>query len=204
MYPPGPRGSVQPLHVTSFCFQILQSNTSPTGPGTACFGSVSDPQCCKASNAHPWQEELLNIFAMARASSLDVERKHAHDKKNERSRLITIARASRNSIIRQYRQTRTEHLQAMRSIDKNLQKAYSVSAPSLALRENPSLAVRIPEARKIKVDGTAMTLYLKEHGARLKEEAAAKRATAEAPRLDNPSPVWHHTSSRSTFLNLCS
>ncbi len=44
------------------------------------------------------QEELGQIFRIGHGTSLDVERKIAHDKRNEHSRLVTVARVSRNTI----------------------------------------------------------------------------------------------------------
>eukprot|EP00959_Pyramimonas_sp_CCMP1952_P384434 8056994-Pyramimonas_sp.AAC.1 len=48
------------------------------------------------------QEEVATIARAMLMTSLGVERKHAADKRNEASRLITIGRASRNAILRQY------------------------------------------------------------------------------------------------------
>ena len=52
------------------------------------------------------QDELEAIFANLQATSLECERKHPHDKKNEASRLLTLARASRNATLRQHRTIR--------------------------------------------------------------------------------------------------
>ena len=52
------------------------------------------------------QAELEAIFVAGQATSLDVERKHASDKRNEANKVITVGRASRNTILRQYRTER--------------------------------------------------------------------------------------------------
>ena len=49
------------------------------------------------------QDELTVILKKMNATSMRVERKHAADKRNESSRLITLGRASRNSILRAFR-----------------------------------------------------------------------------------------------------
>ena len=51
----------------------------------------------------PMQDELEGIFANALAHSLDVERKHAQDKKSASVKVMSVARASRNSILQRYR-----------------------------------------------------------------------------------------------------
>ena len=56
--------------------------------------------------SHKIQSELEIVFTAGQATSLDVERKHAQDKKNEHSKVITVGRASRNTILRQYRTER--------------------------------------------------------------------------------------------------
>ena len=48
------------------------------------------------------QNEFRQIFEASTASSLDIERKHAHDKQFQTTKVTGCARASRNSIIARY------------------------------------------------------------------------------------------------------
>ena len=131
----------------------------------------------------PVQDELKAIFEMASATTMDVERKHAHDKRNEHSRLITVARASRNTILRRYRQTVADSRQEAQKVKKNIRKSRSVSATALALREKPEMASR--RNNKVHIDQAAMKAYMANHGDRLRTEAAAIRAQAQVPTAVN-------------------
>ena len=83
------------------------------------------------------QLELLQIFTLGQAASLDAERKIAQDKKNQKARLITLARDSRNSILRRFRAARetvtAEHTHAARAA-----KRKHTNVRALALQRNPS------------------------------------------------------------------
>ena len=128
------------------------------------------------------QRELQGIFAHGQATSLDAERKIACDKKNERSRLITVARASRNSILRQYRTAREKHLvQTTRSAP-----APSMNAVALAINENPSLASNSTgRPGGLSVHGPSLREYLAVNRERLKEEAATHRREALQARAES-------------------
>ena len=59
------------------------------------------------------QDELAGIFKFGQSTSLDAERKIAQGKKNEKARLSTLARASRNSILTRFRTRREEAVRAL-------------------------------------------------------------------------------------------
>ena len=87
----------------------------------------SEASACSYLASDRIQEELSQIFATANATSLDVERKHAVDKKNERSKIITVARASRNQILRQYRIMRERTQQKARAVRKKAMGQWEIS-----------------------------------------------------------------------------
>ena len=76
------------------------------------LGLEAEVARCLTSN--PTQGELEGIFRHGAATSLDVERKIAHDKRNETARLITGARGSRNSILRRFSGVQAEAQQQRR------------------------------------------------------------------------------------------
>ena len=93
------------------------------------------------------QAEIDAIALHVEGSSLDVERKHRLDKMCERSKVVGVAAASRNSIIRQWRRDAalarvpTGCLKAQGHV-KNQRRAQFINLRSLALQHAPELFPR--------------------------------------------------------------
>jgi hypothetical protein len=91
------------------------------------------------------QNELYGIFSFAHGTTLDVERKNAADKRQERSRLVTVARASANTILRRYRAAREatgEEQRTWRAGHLQAKKRRYTNIVALAVKENPALVRR--------------------------------------------------------------
>ena len=84
------------------------------------------------------QGDIHAIFTEAAATSLDVERKHFQDKKAEGYKLMSLATASRNAILRRYRQARTTEIGRVIRHRKEVLKHKFMSASALAVMRNPS------------------------------------------------------------------
>ena len=80
--------------------------------------------------------------------------------------MITVARASRNQILRQYRVMREKHRQNAVTVRKKVKKAVHTNAVALAVRENPSLTKT--DGKKKRLDPDLLATYMKEHGPRLR------------------------------------
>eukprot|EP00971_Amphidinium_carterae_P275200 5460429-Amphidinium_carterae.1 len=91
--------------------------------------------------------------------------------------VLTVARASRNGIIRQYRKQRQDWHRQTSSTKQQVRRLRTVSRTSLALAEKPSLAV--PKKGLPCIDKSRVKEYLAAHSSRLSEEAAAKRKHAK-------------------------
>ena len=80
------------------------------------------------------QQEISEILRRASASSLDVERKHATDKKSENNKMTTLARASRNSILAKFRLQKHRYNKERRGKCKIWQKHLYANKRSLAIQ----------------------------------------------------------------------
>lgn len=113
------------------------------------------------------QVELTRVLQALSASSLDVERKHAIDKKQEKSKVRSVATASRNSILQQYNVRR--HLAVSQNIQirKTNKRRRSMSSASLAVQRRPELLPRpagfMSEAYKHEGDLPALKTFLAEN-----------------------------------------
>ena len=91
------------------------------------------------------QNDIDKAMEFAHATSLDGERKIAADKKNENPKLLSLARASGNSILREYRLKR-ERATQRRFKAARLAKQKHTSLRALALHFNPDLVKTEPGA----------------------------------------------------------
>ena len=110
------------------------------------------------------QAELCAIFHFGQSTSLDAERKIAQDKKNEKARLSTLARASRNSILTRFRTTREEAVKA-NICRRRGAKQIHMNVRALALQQKPSLSCSTKRgagkcSSRIRVDEEAMSTYI--------------------------------------------
>ena len=88
----------------------------------------------------PVQQELESIFDHSAATSLDVERKHNVDKRNEGHKLMSVATASRNSILRKYRQRRSQELVRCIRKRREVAKHRTMNLRALAVKRNPAFS----------------------------------------------------------------
>ena len=93
------------------------------------------------------QQEIAQILECVAATSLDVERKHNIDKKSERSRLMTVSRASRNSIIERYHSFVRDPTSAMQSDPTRELTTPHATAPQVQGREGSESARHRQDAK---------------------------------------------------------
>ena len=146
------------------------------------------------------QAELESVFNTGQATSLDVERRHAQDKRGERGKVMTVSRASRNSVLRRWLLIRERLMKR-----KRVEKKYAKRKPSrtniraLAVKRNTHLlprargklhwesgvtgAMRAPMTHS--GDETALKAYIADHRNELIAERDAKRSKCVAPTDDD-------------------
>ena len=153
------------------------------------------------------QAELCGIVEQASASSMQVERKHAVDKKNEKSKVVSVARASRNSILQRYRVLRSHFIKKRLSTAKTWKGQRFVNARSLAVKRAPELlprprgqlrsqpALSTRERAQIIHPGNPAVLqtYIEENRADLEREAAEIRKTAKERLQELKSSILPYT-----------
>ena len=83
------------------------------------------------------QSEFVGIVENGSACSLDVERKHHQDRASETQKVTGVARASRNSIMQQYRPRRRESAQRNDKLRQELGKLQYMNLRALAIKRNP-------------------------------------------------------------------
>ena len=88
------------------------------------------------------QVELVGVFENATATSLDVERKHASDKKFETTKVTGCAAASRNCIIRKYLSSRRASLSVNNNAAASSKHIRYLNIRALALERRPELFPR--------------------------------------------------------------
>ncbi|CAK0876452.1 unnamed protein product, partial [Prorocentrum cordatum] len=134
------------------------------------------------------QEEVATIARAMLMTSLGVERKRAADERNEASRLITIGRASRNAILRQYMAWKETAMGAPKRPVKQVKQRTNPRA--VALSWNPGLVTAVPsESGKrppaLFVDEEALAAYMAVNRAALEAEVQRRRQTALRPLSTN-------------------
>ena len=139
------------------------------------------------------QQEVESILENARPTSLDVERKHKQDKSSECQKVLSVARASRNSILQRYRLQRSAIIEASIKDRRQAKKDLYMNTRALAIAERPDLFSRgtgqlawqntktLAERQQIMHHGdeTALQAYIKQHAARLTEIKRAKQQKAK-------------------------
>ena len=104
------------------------------------LGIGSFDQSIKFLMSEAVQQELEAIVEAAEITSLDVERKNWLDKKSEGRkgvRLTTVARASRNSLLREYRSERSPIVAKSAAEAQQAKKALHTNIRSLAIQQCP-------------------------------------------------------------------
>ena len=146
------------------------------------------------------QAELESVFSNGQATSLDVERRHAQDKRGERGKVMTVSRASRNSVLRRWLLIR-ERLMKRKRVEKKYakRKPSRTNVRALAVKRNPHLFPRargklrwesgVTGAMRAQMthsgDETALKAYIAEHRDELIAERDAKRSKCVAPTDDD-------------------
>ena len=139
------------------------------------------------------QKELEEILSHASAHSLDVERKHAHDKKSEAVKVLSVASGSRNSILQRYQLQRAKRIAETICAKKAAKKQLYFNKWSLARKEKPELfkqgrgklhwergvSDELMQQPTQLGDPEALDEYMQEHGARLSGQAALLRENAK-------------------------
>ena len=139
------------------------------------------------------QAELCGIVEHASTSSMPVERKHAMDKRNEKIKVVGIARASRNSILQRYRVKRFQFIKRKLDTVKKWRGQRFVNARSIAIRRNPDLFSRargqlksqpaLPAEKRAEIihagDQDALQEYIDRNKDTLEQEAAETRKAAK-------------------------
>jgi hypothetical protein len=135
------------------------------------------------------QAELVGVFENATATSLDVERKHASDKKFETTKVTGCAAASRNCILRKYLSSRRVVLDCKNNATASYKKIMHLNIRALALERRPEL---FPRARgklhwqldvsradqKVIVnegDPAALSKYIEENKEQLEAELSSRK-----------------------------
>ena len=143
------------------------------------------------------QSELVAILTDLFASSLDVERKHAYDKKHEKNRVLSVAAASRNSILQRYRVGRNATIAKLTAVRKQALKRQKIGASALAVQRNPSWLPRPGgiTGDEYRHEGNMQALrgYLDEHRQELQEEAKCLRSDAREILRQRDAPLFPQT-----------
>ena len=142
------------------------------------------------------QDELDRLVCKAEVTSMDVERKHFHDKCQERgqAKIRSLGRLSRNCMLRRYRSRRSSVLSNKRRQTKKWKKERFMNLRAIAASRRPDLLPRprgalhweagisAQKRRAIEHPGDreAFDAYVDLHREELKQEAAQRRAAAEA------------------------
>jgi hypothetical protein len=128
--------------------------------------------------------ELAQIVRSILVTSLSVERKHAADKKNEASRLITLGRASRNTILRQFRAWREDASKHQQK--KGTQAKLRTNIRAVALNWKPEFVTAVPaecagQPPKLQVNEAGLAEYISTHTVALENEVARRRKPLPQP-----------------------
>ena len=92
------------------------------------------------------QEEIDTLITCVETSTLDVERKHVYDRRIEKHEVCSVAKASRDSIIRMWRtqKCKVEESKQSQKVRSKRLRARHTNLFSLAVKRKPSL---LPQAR---------------------------------------------------------
>jgi hypothetical protein len=141
----------------------------------------------------PVQQDINHFFECGEASSLDVERKHAQDKRHETLKVSSASTVSRNSILQLYRRRRTATIVKNIVTKRASAKNKHMNIRALAIQERPDLFGRargrlrwekgISEHAAQQMvtlgDEPALRQYIEEHRSRLEETCREIRGKAK-------------------------
>ena len=152
------------------------------------------------------EEDETNIFVSGTASTLDVERRHSHDKRYQTTKVTGCARASRNSILGRYLLQHKTTVRAKAFAEETTKSAARVNIRALAFRRRPDLFTRakgrlrwerdVDEAEMSRVvhqgDEQALKEFTDANREDLEEELSEIRRVAKAQSVaDHALPYSH-------------
>lgn len=145
-------------------------------------GSLADAISFLLSDSiQSYVDQTLHIIS---ASSLDVERKHAQDKKQEKCRVLSVAAASRNSVLQRYCTSRQSAITATFQTRKRARKNLKISSTTLAVQRNPTWLPRPAGFMGAQYSHPGrpddLQKYIEANRAELEASAAALRREASA------------------------
>ena len=140
------------------------------------------------------QGDIDALFSEAAATSLDVERKHFQDKKAEGYKLMSLATASRNAILRRYRQARQAEIGRIIRLRKDTIKHKFMNKTALVMMRHPewfkrARGSRFGESNTTKEQRSSIVFegnkerfdrYLEDNAGELEATAAKMREHARA------------------------
>jgi len=137
-----------PLGCPAECEELLNTNDSDLDAGYTLLlkyealskGDLSDALSFLLSATV--QEEIDGIIEHAEATSLDAERAHYQVKRPEKGKVVSVATASRNNLLRKYLALRRSLLRSHLKTKKKFQKWKYMSWRALAIKMRPDLFKR--------------------------------------------------------------
>lgn len=132
------------------------------------------------------QEEIFKLFHTSHATTLGVERKNAWDRRSTtRDKSMSVARASRNSVLETYRRWRVKALDVKKRSVKTVRSMRFMNSRALAVMRNPQFFKRAqgqlhwqaPQSKRAKRrivsagNETALRQYQEEHAESLRADA---------------------------------
>ena len=143
------------------------------------------------------QREIDQIVTQGAATSLEVERRHQQSKRAEKCKVVSLARASRDSLLQRYHVRRSRCVIQTIQSKKQALKLKSMNARAVAISRQPALFSRArghlkwqaPSSSSSKKqivhkgDGKALNAYIEEHRPDL--EAEAKRLRENGKELSS-------------------
>lgn len=158
-------------------------------------GSLADAISFLLSDSiQSYVDQTLHIIS---ASSLDVERKHAQDKKQEKCRVLSVAAASRNSVLQRYCTSRQSAITATFQTRKRARKNLKISSTTLAVQRNPTWLPRPAGFMGAQYSHPGrpddLQKYIEANRAELEASAAALRREASAALAVQDMPILPKT-----------
>ncbi len=140
------------------------------------------------------QDELSTMVMAVEGTTLDVERKHCLDRRAERRRVDTVAKASRDSFIRLWRAEANREIRLQRDRVSDVSKVKHLNPVALACRMHPTLFPQavghlrwqgldggvIADFSKLRPGRSSGPLqqFVSDHGAELRAEVERLKRTA--------------------------
>ena len=135
------------------------------------------------------QREIETIAVAIETSTMDVERKHNLDKRVQHSTVNSVAKASRDSILRSWRLRSTQPAapaaKQSQAVCKRKRSAKHLGVGSMALAECPELSPAL-----CRDGGASLRQYIAAHRSDLQDKVQAAQAQVAASPDPSPSPAF--------------